>query len=255
MSTTENPSALAAALAAFQAELPKAAKDNTAKVATKTGGSYTYSYADLSDLSPLVLPLLAKHGLCFLTKPTMVESRFVLHYKLLHTSGEFEEGYWPLVAATCTQQELGSAVTYGRRYSLCAVTGVAPGKDDDDAAAASRRRQPTAGRRSAPPDDYDPGPPPDYDPTPNDTPAAPAPSNGHPAGQDTPEAARAALLKVCARLGLPTDVVGKRYVGEHKTALSVETDPGKIRRFTADVETKAAAERAKAAEKPAEVPA
>lgn len=83
------------------------------------------------------------------------------------------------------------------------------------------------------------------------------PSNGHPAGQDTPEAARAALLKVCARLGLPTDVVGKRYVGEHKTALSVETDPGKIRRFTADVETKAAAERAKTAEgaKAAEVPA
>jgi hypothetical protein len=235
---TDSTPNLNAALAAFQSELPRAAKDNTAKVPTKSGGSYSYSYADLSDLSPLILPLLGKHELAWSTCPTVVDGRFVLRYALRHSSGECLEGDWPLPAPSSSAQELGSAVTYARRYTLCAVTGVAPGKDDDDAAATSHRRQPSAGRRSAPQDDYDPGPSPDFG---EDSRMPPANNgNGHPAGSDTPQAARAALGKVATRLGLTTVQVGADYAALHKTGLGVEADAAKIRLFTADLETKAA---------------
>lgn len=128
------PSTLAAALAAVQADLPEVRKAGTAKVPTKTGGSYSYTYADLAAVTRVILPRLGKVGLSWTTKPTIVGERFVLVYKLLHISGEFEEGAYPLPDRG-SPQEIGSAITYARRYALCSVTGVAP-DDDDDAATA-----------------------------------------------------------------------------------------------------------------------
>lgn len=134
---TEN---LAAALAAFQAELPTIGKGNTASVKSDKG-SYSYKYADLADVSGKVLPLLAKHGLSFSTKPTLDESgRFVLEYTLRHSSGESDRGSYPL--STGTPQQVGSAITYARRYVLCAITGVAPDQDDDGAAGIEMRTDP-----------------------------------------------------------------------------------------------------------------
>lgn len=127
---------LAEALAAFQAEIPTIKKGNTAKVKTKTGGEYSYSYADLTDVTEIAFPLLSKHGLAFTASPTIMGERFVLAYKLIHTSGEYESGQYPLNASG-TPQEAGSAITYARRYALTAITGIAPGGDDDDAKAAT----------------------------------------------------------------------------------------------------------------------
>jgi len=131
---------LVEALAAFQAELPQINKTNTADM-----GNFSYDYADLADVSAAVLPVLGRHGLSFSARPTVGESgAFVLFYKLAHESGDTEDGIYPLPPATTSPQQLGSAITYARRYVLCAVTGVAPGGDDDDAAlapAAPQQRQ------------------------------------------------------------------------------------------------------------------
>lgn len=140
---TEKHENLAAALAAFQKTLPTIAKGNEATV-TSTKGNYKYSYADLSDISPVVLPLLGAQGLAWSAQPTLMGDNFVLHYSLSHESGEVIEGVYPLPSATTPAQQLGSAITYARRYALCAITGVAPGGDDDDAAsapAAQRQQQ------------------------------------------------------------------------------------------------------------------
>lgn len=128
---------LASALAAFQSELPSIKKGNTAKVKSeRTGSEYSYSYADLTDVSEIALPLLGKHGLAWSAQPTLLDDMFVLHYSLTHESGEALEGIYPLPAATTPPQQLGSAITYARRYALTAITGLAPGGDDDDAQAA-----------------------------------------------------------------------------------------------------------------------
>lgn len=124
---------LAAALAAFQAELPTIKKTKTAKVKTKDGGQFSYGYAGLAEVSATVMPLLGKHGLSFTAKPTVVDGKFVLAYRLLHASGDADEGVYPLSSGSA--QEQGSAITYARRYALCSVTGVAAEEDDDGAAA------------------------------------------------------------------------------------------------------------------------
>jgi hypothetical protein len=139
---------LAEALAALQARLPRVAKEHTAKVETKTGGNYKYDYADLTDVSAAVLPVMAALGLSFSACPTMLDGQFVLDYCLKHTSGESTGGIYPLPDPNrLGPQDLGKAITYARRYSLTAVTGLAPGGDDDDAQAAEQGHQ--AGLRRA----------------------------------------------------------------------------------------------------------
>lgn len=126
---------LAEALAAFQAEIPTVRKGNTADVKSDRG-SYSYSYADLSDITEKAMPLLGKHGLSFTAKPTFVaDLGFVLVYELRHDSGDFDGGTYPLPNPSTPAQQMGSAITYARRYTLCSVTGIAPGGDDDDAGA------------------------------------------------------------------------------------------------------------------------
>lgn len=121
---------LAQALAKLQTRLPEIRKDQTANT-----GSYSYSYADLAQITRVLMPILGELGLSFTAKPTTTaDGRFVLAYKLLHVSGESEAGEYPLPTSG-GPQAIGGAITYARRYCLCAVTGVAPEEDDDGAAA------------------------------------------------------------------------------------------------------------------------
>lgn len=143
------------ALAELQANLPRITKDLTAKVETRGGSSYKYTYADLAQISRELLPLLGKNGLSFVSRPTRRDGQFVLAYELRHISGEQIDGEWPLPDRG-TPQEIGSAVTYARRYSLCAVTGLAPDDEDHDAIVAEkaerrRRREPSQEKATAAP--------------------------------------------------------------------------------------------------------
>lgn len=126
------------ALAAFQAEMPTIRKGQTASVRSDKG-SYTYDYADLSDVTEKAMPLLGRHGLFFSARPTLEGSAFALQYELGHESDvegtQAIRGVYPLPTPS-NPQAMGSAITYARRYVLCAVTGIAPGGDDDDASLA-----------------------------------------------------------------------------------------------------------------------
>jgi hypothetical protein len=130
-----------AAFAAFQTDLPHVGKGLTATVPTKAGGKYTYDYADLTTITETVLPLLASQGLTWSAAPDVTDSGFVLRYRLAHAAGHSEGGCYPLPdPSRSTPQEVGSAITYARRYALCAITGLAPGGDDDDGQKASAAR-------------------------------------------------------------------------------------------------------------------
>src|SRR5258707_12352519 len=126
-----------AALGQLQAQVARGAKGQEARVETRTGGMYKYAYADLTDVSAVLLPLLASCGLAFTACPTLTldYDKFVLDYQLIHVSGEKVGGFYPLPMSG-TPQQIGSAITYAKRYALCAVTGLAPGGDDDDSQAA-----------------------------------------------------------------------------------------------------------------------
>jgi hypothetical protein len=133
MTEPQTGSGLAEALAKVQANLPTIEMSKTATVTMKAGGTYSYKYADLADAVEKTYPLLAEHGLSFSASPTLNTSgRFVLAYALLHKSGEERSGEYPLPdPASARPQDIGSAITYARRYSFCAVTGLVTEEDDD----------------------------------------------------------------------------------------------------------------------------
>lgn len=146
---TDHQASLAAALAELQTQLPEIKKDKQAEVTMKTGQKYSYAYADLYGVSREVLPLLGRLGLSFTARPTLNDQgKFVLSYELLHVSGDHRVGEYPLPDSG-SPQALGSAITYGRRYCLCAVTGVAAEEEDDGAQATAEAKPRTAQRATA----------------------------------------------------------------------------------------------------------
>lgn len=134
------PQNLDEALAALQADLPVLKKD-------KAG--HQSKYADLVQVNAVVLARLNQLGMVWKALPTLLDDgKFVLAYELTHVaSGESESGRYPLKLSDNPQQ-MGSAITYARRYALLAVTGVAAEDEDDDGNAAAGRRY--AQRAAAP---------------------------------------------------------------------------------------------------------
>jgi hypothetical protein len=135
---------LAAALAKAQAAFPKVLKDREAKIES-TRGRYSYRYADLATLLEAVRPGLTANGLALVQPIEVSEHGMVLHTMLLHVSGAHLDSYYPL-AAHERPQEMGSEITYSRRYAASAILGVASEDDDDGQAAqgANGKSQPRA---------------------------------------------------------------------------------------------------------------
>jgi len=140
--TDVNLAELAKALAAAQGEFGQIKKDKTAKVRMKTGGEYSYSYADLASVRDAVTPALSKHGLAVVHtfRPNGGQVQY-LETSLIHTSGASITSSYP-IPAIGAHQEIGSAITYARRYSLCAILGVVAEDDDDGAAAPKNPAKP-----------------------------------------------------------------------------------------------------------------
>jgi ERF superfamily len=131
------PATLMAALLAVQAEAPKIIKD-------QANLHFKSKFASLDAVMDAVGPILARHGLVWVTLPGREEGEPVLAYKLVHAaSGEELQGAMPLMLKSADPQGQGSALTYARRYSIMAVLGLVPDEDDDGnrAQKASEREQ------------------------------------------------------------------------------------------------------------------
>lgn len=140
MSDSER-TAWAKAFVAAQAEFPAIHKGRTAEIPTKTGGKYSYSYADLTDVLAGVRPVLAKHGLS-LGQSVAGDSREVaVTTRIYHSDGWVEEFGPVVLPAGGDARSAGSAITYARRYGLTAALGISTEDDDDGAQASKPQRQ------------------------------------------------------------------------------------------------------------------
>lgn len=120
---------------AIQAERPVLVKDKKGQV-----GNQKTRYADLVQVNDVVLKRLNEMSTIWKCRPHIEAGAFGLHYSLKHVPSSTEEaGVWPLKLSENPQQ-LGSAVTYGRRYALLAVLGIVADEEDDDGAAATGAR-------------------------------------------------------------------------------------------------------------------
>lgn len=89
-------------------------------------------YADLGAFIKESREVLAKHGLTVTQIITYENNSPMLITLLGHKSGQWLKGYMPILCTKNTPQEMGSAITYARRYAYAAITGMTGGDDDDD---------------------------------------------------------------------------------------------------------------------------
>lgn len=122
--------ALFEAVAKAQGEIEGAKKDST-------NPHFKSDYADLASVRDVTRGPLAKHGLAILQWPRTIENGVEIETVLTHSSGQYMSGKLWVPCGKFDAQGIGSAITYGRRYALMAVTGVAPVDDDGNAAVAS----------------------------------------------------------------------------------------------------------------------
>lgn len=128
MKSSETIAALAAALAKAQAEIQGAIKD-------KKNPHFKSQYADISNVIDAVRPAYAKYGLSFTQVIHDATDAVGVETLTIHESGEWlSNGIIFVPVSKKDAQGYGSALTYGRRYSLVAAAGVAQEDDDGNAA-------------------------------------------------------------------------------------------------------------------------
>lgn len=101
--------------------------------ATVKAGKFEYDYAPLPHILDVVRPLLHKHRFAL---SSSIDENLNLVVTLLHECGESRSSYHPL-HKTSNPKELGSEITYMRRYGALALLGLATEDDDDGAGAAA----------------------------------------------------------------------------------------------------------------------
>lgn len=131
--TSEVIDGLAAALSRFQGEGFAIPRTRKVEVALKSGGKYTFEYAPHELIVAAIRKPLADHGLAVSQVLSATsDGQPALRTILLHASGERIEDVFPLpIHETMSAQEMGSAITYVRRYALSSILGLATEDDDD----------------------------------------------------------------------------------------------------------------------------
>lgn len=128
-------SELTKALVKFQKTCPAIIRDKTAEIVSKrTGGKYKYEYADLAGTLGPIRQVLSDCGLF----PAQVFDRengsTLLITRIMHESGELMASTIELPINGLSPQEVGSVITYYRRYALTAILGLAAEDDDGQVA-------------------------------------------------------------------------------------------------------------------------
>ena len=127
MTQSESVKTILSDLGKAQAEFPTLPKD--------TNG-YNYKYTDLDTVISTLRPILTKHNIGFMqSMTTSSNGKFAMTTRLFHQTGEWMEDTTPLPDVLLSKgnaaQNLGAAITYMKRYTLCAMLGVSCDEDPD----------------------------------------------------------------------------------------------------------------------------
>lgn len=133
-----NPS-LIKGLVAFQKECPKLDFDKS--VRTK---KYNFAYVSLANMIATTKPVLSKNSLAIIQYPVAAASEGSVGVEtvLLHESGESISGTFEMKIPVArdresgeslpvTPQDVGSAISYARRYAYAAMLGLIADEDND----------------------------------------------------------------------------------------------------------------------------
>lgn len=129
---------IAAALAAAQGAMTNPKKDRGAGGEGKGGGGgKSWRYATLDALIDAARAALSANGISFTQAPEVnADGQIVVTTLLMHASGQWLETEIPVILGReFNVQQMGSAITYAKRYAFGATVGLTADEDDDGAAA------------------------------------------------------------------------------------------------------------------------
>ena len=118
---SESINELAAALSQFQGAAVQPSFNKAVNY-----GQTRFRYADLAECQRVTRKPLADAGLAV---TQTIEGHYLVT-RLMHKSGQFISSQLPM-SAPSKMQELGSMLTYLKRYAYCAILGIAADDDDD----------------------------------------------------------------------------------------------------------------------------
>ena len=126
--------AFEANFAEMQRELPAIIKDKSAK---DRNGKETYRYASLESVLKQVQAIVWKHGFSYSWRNETVADGATRVICSISGYGHTREAYFdiPILEASAWAnaiQQMGSATSYGKRYSLCSALGITIQDEDDD---------------------------------------------------------------------------------------------------------------------------
>lgn len=120
--------------ASKSSSLEKAFLDFQSKVAAVVKGGrnphYKSAYAKYEDVVAHVGGPLHEAGLSFRHTSLVTEHGWYVGTKLIHAESGSESEIFQMLCPIGKMQEMGSAVTYAKRYTLMAILGL-PSEDDD----------------------------------------------------------------------------------------------------------------------------
>lgn len=129
MRKSEDIAELTKALVKFQAEVKNPKLNGSVKVQTSGGSSYSFKYATIGEIKEIIREPLSKNGLAY---SQIVEEDGAVTTILMHESGQWVRGRAKLGNVEGKKaQEVGSLITYTKRYSLSAILGLVTEEDDD----------------------------------------------------------------------------------------------------------------------------
>ena len=108
-------------LAVAKLQFPQILANRKVKIPTKSGREISFTYAELEEIIDNVTPVLSANGLSLSSQMRYLENgKFCLVTTLRHESGEYIESFFPLPESVGDAKDLGSQISYGRRYNaLC----------------------------------------------------------------------------------------------------------------------------------------
>ena len=121
-------------LAIFQGNCDPIPMNQTVKVKMKSGGEYSFKYADLGQIHEICKPLLSDVGLAF----AQIFEGMVLVTVIFHAESKgFLVSKFDLTGFLTNKgtQDAGGVITYFKRYTLAAILGIISDEDDDANAA------------------------------------------------------------------------------------------------------------------------
>ncbi len=130
MKTSESITSICKAINEMQKALKPALKENK-------NPQFKSKYSDINSVWETLREPLTTNGLLVLQDVTTTPDSVSVITRVLHTSAEWIE-FGPLILPLLKRdaQGIGSAITYCKRYSLCAALGITAADEDDDANAA-----------------------------------------------------------------------------------------------------------------------